>query len=72
MAGRHLRVAFCHPDLGLGGDHRSACAGVAGVNASIFRIKALLIAGAERLIVDAADEIAERDHIVSQACVCRQ
>ena len=35
------------------------------------RINALLIAGAERLIVDAADEVAERDHVVSQAGVCR-
>lgn len=64
-----LRVAFCHPDLGLGGEcsdgcwndqaHKGRCFGQAEQTGS-----GGAYAGAERLVVDAAAELAGHGHTV--------
>ena len=65
-----LRVAFLHPDLGLGGECRALL--------QVLRTRRLLQqphmrrpvpAGAERLIVDAAVELAGHGHTVRSGCV---
>ena len=55
----HLRIAFCHPDLGLGGTVCNVpCIYMYNVSYGIT------IVGAERLIVDAATELGQRGHSV--------
>ena len=65
---RRLRIAFVHPDLGLGGGWREGGRGgtcATGWRRSNPRPPAPL-SGAERLIVDAAVELADRGHDVRE------
>lgn len=73
MLGKRMRIAFCHPDLGIGGAllpcvqgayitalHRS----VLWVNPNLLTSLMSTDAGAERLIVDAASELADHGNVV--------
>ena len=58
-------MAFCHPDLGLGGEVVSV---IWATHCGLFGVWLnLLFAGAERLVVDAAHELSLRGHKVRLA-----
>lgn len=66
---RPLRVAFCHPDLGLGGklldfdwSDRKWVHSAKALNSPFIYTGT----GAERLVVDAATELAQRGHQVNR------
>ena len=61
-----MRIAFCHPDLGLGGMccHLSLSKTLVQPCAVMQAWLTCRLAGAERLIVDAASELASRGHTV--------
>jgi len=69
--GAQHRVAFLHPDLGLGGKVLCCLGKIPQIALLHLHSNFLIITGAERLIVDAAVELADRGHKVAPDAVAR-